>query len=237
MKFLKKILMRGIQEIKNAVYSARATFGVSKQQVNNDVPYISQFAVPASAEATMKGELLPMDDPHWRESGALTPERYAMLASNICGMASAAMAIEFFKGGSPKPAALAEDALSAGVYQENKTGLTDMNYRKFAKWIQKFGLHADVYTRLNLRGIYHALSSGKLVMVSVNPNIRGYSLSREDQIGGHLVLVTGYDKTAHLVTINNPSGFLSTNSQKGHVLTNDQFLRYFAGRGIVLARR
>jgi hypothetical protein len=75
------------------------------------------------------------------------------------------------------------------------------------------------------------------VIASVNPNIRGYATSSETKIGGHLVLVTGYDQDKKTITINNPSGFVSLNTQKGHVLSEVEFIRYFANRGIILSER
>lgn len=111
-----------------------------------------------------------------------------------------------------------------------------MHYKEYATWARTHGLKANVYSRLTLGGIRHLLSRGMLVMVSANPNIRGYDTAPRSQKGGHLVLVTGYDRAADSITVNNPSGFASTGTQKGHTIHTDEFRRFFAGRGIALSR-
>jgi hypothetical protein len=153
----------------------------------------------------------------------------------MCGMASAAMALGYFKGKDFKPAELAEDALQASVYVEASDGLSSMRYKEFAAWIRKYGLHAHIYSRLSVRGIQYALSQDTLVIISVNPNIRGYDTAPRSQKGGHLVLVTGYDLQEDTISINNPSGFVSTNSQVNHRLPTSEFKKYYAGRGIVVS--
>lgn len=228
------IVQRLRQEIDNALLRIRS-IRAPIVRVSLDVPYVCQFAVPESAEPTLKKQLATIDDPNWMESGAASKERYALLAPNICGIASAAMVIGFYTGVTPKPVPLAEDAIKAGVFQETADDLTDMNYRMFAQWIPKYGLRADVYTRLSLSGIRHALSMGLLVIASVNPNIRGFVTSSEQKIGGHMVVVVGYDMDAKTVMINNSSGFTSLQSQKDHTMPTSEFLRYFAGRGIVIS--
>lgn len=233
MEYLHRSIWRLRQEIDNAVL-AIISLRAPKRRVAFDVPYVCQFAVPESAELTLKKQLAAIDDPHWMESGATSVERYAFLAPNICGIASAAMVIGYYTGSTPKSAVLAEDAIASGVFKERTDDLTDMNYRMFARWIPKYGLRATVYSRLSLRGIQYALSSGSLVLASVNPNIRGFITSSEQKIGGHMVVVVGYDMDAKTITINNSSGFTSLQSQKDHTLSESEFLRYFAGRGIVL---
>jgi len=109
-----------------------------------------------------------------------------------------------------------------------------MRYAEFAKWIRNYGLRADIYSKLSIKGIQYALSQNKLVIISVNPNIRGYDTAPKMQKGGHLVLVVGYDRELGTITINNPSGFLSTDTQINHSLLIEEFKNYYAGRGIVL---
>lgn len=50
--------------------------------------------------------------------------------------------------------------------------------------------------------------------------------------GGHLVLVTGV--TGDAVIINNPSGLYAV-SQDAVTVRDDDFVRFFAGRGIVFS--
>ncbi|HCC83720.1 TPA: hypothetical protein DEP96_02635 [Candidatus Uhrbacteria bacterium] len=232
----RKIFRRLEQEMRNADYEVRARVSKILPRVDNDVPFVCQFASPEHAELSLMKQLKPRDDLDWRESGATSPERYADWAFTMCGMASTAMVLRSFFDASPLPAELAEDALKHGVYQETAGEISDMRYREYATWITKYNLRAKVYTRLSIHGIKHALSNGRLVMISVNPNIRGVVTAAVNQRGGHLVLVTGYDTNAGTITINNPSGFASQGSQLHHTLAVKVFKKYFAGRGIVLIR-
>lgn len=230
-------IINGIfQEWKNIIYEIVSRFSRIPKMVNHDISYVCQFAKPEHAELSLKKELAPVDDSHWAETGAASPKRYADWAFTMCGMASTAMALSHFHKKNIKPALLAEDALLSGVYTENEKELSAMKYREFAKWVKKYDLHADIYTKLSIKGIQYALAKGKLVIVSVNPNIRGYNTAPIDQKGGHLVLVTGYNLDRNIISINNPSGFVSNNTQINHELSEKQFLTYYARRGIVLEK-
>lgn len=184
----------------------------------------------------MKDGLSPANDPHWKETDASSPERYAQWAMTMCGMACTAMALNQLTGKNVKPIELAEDALTNGVYEETPNSLSSMRYREFAGWVKKHGLQADVYSRLSVKGIQYALSRSKLVIISVNPNIRGFNTAPVKQKGGHLVLATGYDREKGTISINNPSGFASTNTQVNHAVSLRDFMRFYAGRGIVLGQ-
>ncbi|MES2225804.1 MAG: C39 family peptidase [Patescibacteria group bacterium] len=230
-----KLARRVTQEIKNAQYELAAHTSKLKRRVEHDVPFVCQFARPEHAELSLRGELETVNDPHWKDTGALSPARYADWAFTMCGMASAAMALSHLKGIEKLPAELAEEAMRHGVYADEAGIISGMKYREFVPWIRKYGIKAEVYSRLSLQGIRYALSNGKLVIVSVNPNIRGYDTAPRGQKGGHLILVTGYDLEAGTIHINNPSGFTSTNTQRNHRLSNKEFDRYYAGRGIVLS--
>jgi hypothetical protein len=155
----------------------------------------------------------------------------------MCGMACLSMILQHFYSKTIRNVELANDALANGVYDIANNEISGMKYQPFVKWIEKFNLLADVYSKLSIKGIQYALSHSKLVIVSVNPNIRGFNTSPQDQIGGHLVLVVGYDLRNSTITINNPSGFESTQTQKNHTMSIDNFNKYFAGRGIVVYKK
>ena len=224
------------QEFKNITFEIRSRFSRIPTTVKNSVPYVCQFARPEHAELSLKGELLPINDPDWRNTGASSPERYAQWAFTMCGMACTAMTLAYFKNRTYLPAVLAEDALKHNVYHETVDEISSMRYAEYAQWIGVYALSARVCTRLSIRGIRFALANGGLVIASVNPNIRGYDTVPAHQKGGHLVVVTGYDVGKDAVSLNNPSGFVSTNTQAGHTVSTDEFMRYFAGRGIVVMK-
>lgn len=231
-----KLLNRIRQELKNIIFEIKSKNAHIEERVGLSVPFVCQFALPEHAELSLKKQLNPVDDQHWSNTGARSQERYADWAFTMCGMASTAMALGYFKNETPlKPVFLAEDALQHGVYIEDEVDISSMRYREFATWIERYGLKATVLSKLSIRAIQYALTQNDLVIASVNPNIRGYDTAPAGQKGGHLVLVTGYDIKANTISINNPSGFTSTDTQISHTLPLSEFKQYFAGRGIVLS--
>ncbi len=234
---MNKIFLRIKQEIFNIYFSLLSTFAWVERIVDNTVPYVCQFASPESAEKSLRKELSTLDDPEWKNSGASTQEEYAKWAFTMCGMACTSMALEFFTSEKIQPVTLAEDALKTRVYRQEGNDISDMRYREYAEWVNKYNLGAHVCTSLTVKGIQYALTRWYLVIVSVNPNIRGYDTAPRDRKGWHLVLVTGYDRDSHTITINNPSGFHSLSTQVGHRLTETDFVRYFAGRGIIIKNK
>jgi len=206
-----------------------------KESVTNEVPYLSQFATLAYAEKILKDGVSKKSDPAWQSIGASSPEEYARWVTTQCGMACTAMALEHYGKEVPRITVLAKEALAHGVYKESGDELSGMRYQEFCEWVTKHHLLARFFTRLSLRGIQYALSQGGLVIASVSPNIRGYNTAPVSQIGGHLVLATGYDILNGTVTINNPSGFVSTNTHKAHTLLVTDFLHHYAHRGIILS--
>jgi uncharacterized protein YvpB len=149
-------------------------------------------------------------------------------------MACTSMALLFFKRRNEGIVSLAKDAFRHSVYKLHGDGLSNMHYAEYVPWIRKYGLKATIYTRMNIQGLQYLLSKGTLVIVSVNPNIRGYITADPKQKGGHLVLVTGYDKKANTITFHNPSGFVRLGTQQNHTVPIPVFCQFFAGRGIAL---
>jgi C1A family cysteine protease len=147
-------------------------------------------------------------------------------------MACTVMALRFFTNKQYQTISLAKDAYEASVYKPEGGHISHMHYREYAEWVTKYGIKATVYSRLHVTGIRFILSQGGLVMVSVNPNIRGYNTANPAKRGGHLILVTGYDNTTQTITFHNPSGFVSNGSHADHTLPLSQFQTFFAGRGI-----
>lgn len=221
--------------LRDLTYEIRAKSAPVKRKVRYDIPYVCQFSVPEHAEASLVGDLDTKRDALWSESGAHSSEQYTKWAYTICGMASAAMIIDYLREEKHKPVSLAEDAASNGVYEEKDNEISGMKYQEFTDWIRKYGLKANVVSRLSLDGIRYALSNGKMVIISVNPNIRGYNLSPKNQKGGHLVVVTGYDLDDDTISVHNPSGFQSSQTQEHHTLSSSDFNKYFANRGIILS--
>lgn len=229
-----KLLAKLKSETQNLHLAMSALLSKTKNKVENDVPYISQFAHPQYAEKILKNGIAKTKDPHWKNTGAESPQEYAAWVLNICGMACFAMALQYFKSRKIGIVTLAKDAKNHGVYRKQSGKLSDMYYKEFSNWVKDYEFEAQIYTKLGIRGLQKLLSDGSLVIVSVNPNIRGYKTAHGTQRGGHLVLVTGFDKKKHTLTLHNPSGFISKNTQQNHTISILEFLKYYAGRGIAL---
>ncbi len=231
-----KLIERIIQEIETIFLEINSCVSTIPPSVSNSVPYRSQFASPEFAEEILRKGASKASDPRWKDTGADSLEEYAQWVSAQCGMACASMALSHAYGDVPPIVHLGRSALKEGVYEKEGGVISDMRYRKFALWAGKRGLAARVFSRLSMRGIRFLLSSGYLVMASVNPNIRGYETAPKVQKGGHLVLLTGYDTRRRTITLHNPSGFVSLGSQENHEVGEDSFSDYYAGRGIALRK-
>ena len=231
MKVLRKIQseLRGIKLQLSAIFSS------VKSHVKNNVPYVSQFAHPDFAEKILKDGADKTTDPEWQSTGAESPEEYAKWVLIICGMACTSMVLKYFKDKNVGTVFLAKDALKHSVYSQHLNDISDMQYREYAEWVKNYGLNAEVYSRLTIKGLKYLLSNEKFVIVSVNPNIRSYETADNKQKGGHLVLVTGYNQSDGTLTLHNPSGFVSHDTQENHTIPITQFKRYYARRGIAVS--
>lgn len=225
-----------VRKVRSVFYAFVSSFIFVPSRVFHDVLYHAQCASSELVEAIIQREILPADDSGWRALGDVSKERYTKWMWSGCGMACLAMALAYFGKGSHSFVELGEAALRHGVYEDKGTEFSAMTYEPCVEFVEKvFGIHAVIREPLTIRGIKNALAQGALVMVSVNPNIRGYESVKRSQVGGHLVLVTGYDKAKEVISINNPSGFASNGSQHMHEVSERNFKRHFAGRGIVLS--
>lgn len=171
-------------------------------------------------------------DLQWEDSGARSIKEYERWALVTCGMACTAMALRFFGKGVWHTIPLARDAALARVYLKEGKGISGMQYRPYVTWIKQFDLQATIYTKLTFRSISYLLSKRKLLIASANPNIRGFDTAPKTQVGGHLILLTGYNKKEKTVTFHNPSGFENDETQSNHTLPYKEFMMYFAGQGI-----
>lgn len=230
-----KIIRKTQSEFRNLRLQLLSLLSSTKLQIENNVPYISQFASPEYSEKVLRDNVNTATDPKWQNTGAESPEEYTKWVLTICGMACTSMALKYFNNDNTGIVSLAKDAMKHNVYKEQSDDISDMHYREYADWITKYRLRAEVYSKLTIRGIKYLLSNGNLVIVSVNPNIREYTIAPITQKGGHLVLVTGYNNTNNTVTIHNPSGFSSLNTQQNHTIQISKFLQFYAGRGIAIS--
>lgn len=225
-----KILEKIKQLFLDSQYELRARKTCIPDIIEYPVPFVCQYARKEDVENIVKRKLHIRNDPFWHLSGARSSKEYARWAREICGMAVASMAIQYFKNKKIPPISLTRGAFAHNVYSIKSSEISPMRYREFSSWIIKYGLKAEVHPRLSVRGIQFALAEKKLPIVSVNPGIRDYTKTLPIQRGRHLVVITGYNIPHQTLFLNNPSGFLSTNTQENHAVSIKKFRRYYASR-------
>lgn len=232
-----KLCKKFSQEVNNLSLVCNSLVANPEEEITNEVKYTSQFASPECTEKVLREGMSKKSDPNWFQSGAESVEEYEKWVTTVCGMACSVMALDHFYNKKYQTIVLAKEAIEHGVYKEHSGALSNMQYKAYVDWITNHGIYASLYSRLSLTGIKHVLSKAGLVIASVNPNIRGYQTVPQKQVGGHLVLVTGYSNKKNTVTIQNPSGFVSQNTHHNHELDCNDFKKYFARRGIALYKR
>jgi hypothetical protein len=232
-----KLLHKIKRQFNNLTLKMWSLLTRTPERMRLSVPYVSQFANPSWAEMVLKDNQ-PIDrDLMWEESGARSVKEYERWVLSICGMACTAMALQFYKKSVFKTILLARDAAKVGVYKKDGDGISSMQYVPYKKWIRKFNLKATIYSRISFKSLCYLLSRQRLVIVSVNPNISGFTSAPATQVGGHLILITGYNKKEETVTFHNPSGFENNQTQSNHTVSLKEFVLYFSGQGIALKDR
>jgi hypothetical protein len=201
------------------------------------IPYFSQWETPGMTLAVVAegAERALLRDPAWRGSGAGSVEDYARWAGHLCGMACLRMVLAA-RGVSPLPAmmALARGATEAGAYVEQPDGgIRGLIYAPLLPFIAgRFGLRGEIRLGLTAAELPALLAEQEFFIASVHKDIRWPERQPEHR-GGHLVLVTAADAAA--ITFHNPSGH-DRAAQADARLTPADFDRFFAGRGIAIAR-
>jgi hypothetical protein len=206
-------------------------------RVRLPVAYVSQFANPSWAEMVLKDNQPIERDLMWKDSGARSVKEYERWVLSICGMACTLMTLQFYKKGDFKIIPLARDAGSFGVYKKDGEGISGMQYAPYTKWLKKFNLKGVIYTKLSFKSLCFLLAKRRLFIASVNPNLSGYVSAPATQVGGHLVLITGYNKKDKTITFHNPSGFENNQTQSNHTVSAKEFMIYFSGKGIAIQNK
>jgi hypothetical protein len=229
-----KVIYKIKQLLSNFILRIGTLLGRTPDRVRNNVPYVSQFATPGWAEMVIKDDQPIARDLLWEESGARTIKEYERWVLVTCGMACTSMVLTFYNKGDFRTIPLARDAAKSRVYLKDGDGISNMQYQPYTKWLKRFDLRATIYTKLTYKSMCYLLSKGILVIASVNPNINDYETAPKTQMGGHLVLITGYNKKEKTITFHNPSGFETNETQQNHTLKLKVFSIFFAGRGIAI---
>jgi hypothetical protein len=198
--------------------------------VRHPIPWITQYASPSLIAAIAYEGHPRVEDPRWRESGAPDLETYAAWCSRWCGMACFRMALVARDGVAPSLYELAVGCAEYGAYTDDPGGPRGLIYRPFADYARdKHGLEAEVITELGAPRLAAELDAGRLVIASVNSQIR-LPHTAPTRTGGHLVLVTGH--AAGLVNFHDPAGH--TPEAGVATLPMPVFDRFAAHRGVAL---
>ncbi|MBN8928531.1 MAG: hypothetical protein BGO51_21330 [Rhodospirillales bacterium 69-11] len=201
------------------------------------VPYFSQWESPDLTSAVIaEGEAALRRDPRWRDSGATDLDEYATWALHCCGMACLKMVLAARTGRVVPILDLARGCTQAGGYVVDPAADTirGLIYAPFVPWVaEAFGLDAGVVTDVTAADLPDLLRDNAFFIASVHHAIR-WPEQDPPHRGGHLVLV--YAADAHGITFHNPSGHTRATQQAAH-LPLATFERFFAGRGIRIARQ
>lgn len=198
------------------------------------VPYYSQWESPELTTQILTGKIPASQDPLWQNSGATSPQEYELWSWNVCGMACLKMLLEDKQSLKIPLMTLAKKCLSYGGYQEPLKNSPGLFYKPFCTFVEKeYQLKAKPATALTITEIVNTIGNGGYVIASVNPAIRDPK-SKPTSKGGHLILVFGYNKKTKTLHFHNPSGGNHQN-QSNVTLTYQQFQKFFANKGMVIA--
>lgn len=198
------------------------------------IPYYSQWESASLVPEFITGTRPAADDPLWQKSGADSPEEYDFWAPRMCGVACLRMALDYWRFPVPPSVPLVRELEKAGAYVRDADQVRGLIYKPFAEYVtRRWDLYARVTPELTPAEIQQEVNAGRLVMISVNKDIRTPEVEPLGK-GGHLVLVVAAD--ADGVELHNPSG-LPGSTQRNAGVSWTTLDRFYAGRGIVLGNR
>ncbi|WP_085368235.1 C39 family peptidase [Leifsonia sp. NCR5] len=195
-------------------------------------PYESQWGDPRCNEALIVRGEDPAALHDWMLDGYATADEYRYWARNVCGLACLRSVVRVWR---PSAAGatmreLIDGAMDAGALVPEEHTVRGLYYRPFLSWIaDEFGLDGEVVEGSTAREHFSAVAPGVVAIASVTPEIR-YPDRPNERVGGHLVLVHGFD--GETVSFHNPSGIGRTAADAS--LPVDEFERFYAGRGMLL---
>lgn len=199
----------------------------------SEVPYFSQWESPALAARFIADAASLAEDPAWPASGARDQGEYVRWASHVCGMACVKMILAARTGRIWPILELARGAAAHGAYVESGDDIRGLIYAPCVAWLgAAHGIGSEVVTGIAAADLPAILSRAAFFIASVHPWIRTPDRTPPRR-GGHLVLVTSAD--AGGVRFHNPSGDTPATSADVRV-DLACFERFFAGRGIAVAR-
>ena len=200
---------------------------MNKRNIN----YYSQFETPDLILGAIDEER-KINDPLWKNSGAENEEEYNFWSKRACGMACLKMILSDLDKGIWPIVKLAKLCQKYGGYDlDTNLGLIYKPFTLFIK--QEFNLLSEVVENLDIKRIGIEVKKGNYPIVSVHPDIRDKENKEPNKKGGHLVLVVGCDDFKKELIIHNPAGVYNL-SQENYHLSEEEFNKFFARRGIIV---
>ncbi len=240
MNFLKSSVFRLLVSGKRLFFFSSSIY--PKKFLFKSMPYYSQWESPEFVDSFLSGKLSAEEDPNWKSSGALNRHEYLHWSWNSCGMACLKSVLEYSLKKNIKLYTLAKLCEQYGGYKvhnrylktkEYKKSIEGLFYEPFIVFLKnEFGLQASVKKIFIMHDIITELLKKNFVLVSVDPRIRNPK-DTSMQIGGHLVLIVGYDFDKKLFYLHNPSGYWSKSQAFAKISFKD-FGKFFAYKGIVI---
>ncbi len=199
-----------------------------------EIPYRSQYASAELAGEIVAGRLALIDDPRWREAGAIDREEYVRWARCGCGMACLQMILAALGEPVPALAELGRRAIAYGAYEERPArGFGPLIYAGFVDFVAaEFDLRARVAAPLPLAQLIAAAGGDEVVLASVSAAIRTPAVVPERR-GGHLVLVIDVSRDREQLCVHDPAGD-TEGSTRCVWLRREVFERFYAERGIAV---
>jgi hypothetical protein len=225
-----------MQLINTLVAEIRSHARFIPNEISHDLPYFSQWESPELVDQILVRAFNTGDDPKWKLSGAKNREEYEFITWHICGLACLKSILVYRGYKNINLVTLFHLAEKYGVYHilEGNHDIRGLYYKPFVLFTLKvFNTETEVAPFLSIKRILYELSQNRVVIASVHPSIRNVNSPNPSLKGGHLVLVTGYNKVAKTLTLHNPSGYYNI-SQNNVIVSFSNFKRFFANRGIII---
>ncbi len=225
-------ILRHIHRIPNLFISLGS---LPRAYKKDTIPYFAQWESPELIAAILTRQMDAKDDPCWADSGALSREEYALWSHNICGMACLKMILQDQGRIGTKTIKLAKACMDHGGYVQDGDAIGGLFYKGFKRFAtRELGASVSILKVLSMKRIMHELAKGHYVITSVHPSIRDIEKEYTGKKGGHLVLITGYDRDAQTITFHNPSGKHKHTQQHAEV-SFDDFLKVFGEKGLSIS--
>ncbi len=157
---------------------------------------------------------------------------------NWCGICCLAM-IARSRGRSEDRATLYTAASAAGVYRREGDRVIGALHREFATFVTTyFGWAAESAPIKDADTLAQHIAADRFVIASVSPEIRDLRCLPQ-RSNGHLVLLYGVSMAdgQRWFELHNSTGFARTNSQKSVLISEENFMRFYSGRAIIIAGR